>query len=175
MIYILVGPSCTGKTSCLRLISPEYRIKTCTTRPIRLDETEGVDYYFVTQEEFNDLAKHNELFEKNEYGGYWYGLPFSELKNAKGINDYFIILDPNGAKKLQQAYPNIVKTIFFMAPMKTVEERLQRRNEENTQQRILEFVKGVKFMVEANYLINSSRNDLEYLYEQFYEILNKGD
>lgn len=107
-MLILVGPSASGKTSIGKILEDVYGIKkvvTYTTRDKRDGEVDGVDYHFLTKEDF--LIKRNEhfFFETIEYNNNLYGT------SIESINDNsYIILDPNGLKIYQNSQ---FKTISF--------------------------------------------------------------
>lgn len=75
-MIVLVGKSCSGKDSVAKILcSMGYsRVATCTTRPMRIGETDGVDYYFITQSEFMNMIEKGDLQnientkQKEEYG-----------------------------------------------------------------------------------------------------------
>ena len=82
MIFIITGPSGVGKNTIINELSNhiDFHFSTSyTTRPKRDNETEGQDYYFITHQRFNDLIDKNHMLEYEEYGGYFYGTPKSEI------------------------------------------------------------------------------------------------
>ena len=100
MIFIITGPSGVGKNTIINELSNhiDFHFSTSfTTRPKRDNETEGQDYYFINHKQFNDLIDKNHMLEYEEYGGYFYGTPKSEIDR-----DGIVILDleVNGATKL---------------------------------------------------------------------------
>ena len=100
MIIIITGPSGVGKNTIINELSNHinfYFSTSFTTRPRRDNEKEGEDYYFISNQEFNNLIDNNEMLEYEEYGGYLYGTPNSEI-----TRDGIVILDleVNGATKL---------------------------------------------------------------------------
>ena len=100
MIFIITGPSGVGKNTIINELSNhiDFHFSTSyTTRPKRDNETEGQDYYFITDQQFNDLINKNHMLEYEEYGGYFYGTPKSEI-NRDGI--VILDLEVNGATKL---------------------------------------------------------------------------
>ena len=100
MIFIITGPSGVGKNTIINELSNhiDFHFSTSyTTRPRRDNEAEGEDYYFITQQQFNDLSDKIHMLEYEEYGGYFYGTPKSEI-NKDGI--VILDLEVNGATKL---------------------------------------------------------------------------
>lgn len=110
MIYVLVGESCSGKTTILkRLIEFGYKpIVSYTTRPKRPTEIDGKDYNFVTNEEFEMLVSKNAIVAKNSfvsaYNTVWsYGINTNEIN----INeDLVVITEPKGLKDLKNKFGN---------------------------------------------------------------------
>lgn len=88
-LLVIVGKSCTGKSELEARLTKEHFHKcvSLTTRPKRNGEVDGVDYHYITNEEFEQLEKSNELFEKTEYlvdGEVWkYGLTSKSFSNEK--------------------------------------------------------------------------------------------
>ena len=75
-IVVLVGPSGAGKTSLVKkavACGLATSIVTCTTRPPRPDEIEGIDYYFWSPARFDQAFETGQLFEREPIHGYWYG------------------------------------------------------------------------------------------------------
>lgn len=109
MITIYFGKSASGKDYFLKkLIRHKIQpIISYTTRPIRDNETNGIDYNFVTNKEFKDLIKNNKLMEYREYNTlvnnkpdiWYYGSPILDL-----TKDYAGVFDINGIKKYIEYY-----------------------------------------------------------------------
>lgn len=104
MIVIIVGESASGK-STLAAKFEEYsdytKVVTYTTRPPRAGEQNGIDYYFVTDDEFNQMVKDDKFVEHASYRGWQYGTAINFDKN----NDKIIVLTPAGARAFR-AYAN---------------------------------------------------------------------
>ncbi|WP_455258196.1 guanylate kinase [Peptoniphilus asaccharolyticus] len=107
MIYILAGPSGSGKTTQANILSKRddfKRIITCTTRPMRDGEVDGLDYYFKTKEEFQSLLEQKKLIAVTEYSGNLYGVPKQSLEkyiNSK-TEHIVMVLDLNGVRELKE-------------------------------------------------------------------------
>ena len=132
-IIAVTAPSGAGKTTLVRRLLeafPELRFAvSATTRPARLGEHHGTDYYFVTQEEFHDLISRDALFEYEEvYPGRFYGTPRDEIE---GVGPPVLLdLDVKGACRLRNL-PG--KLVIFVAPpsLDVLRRRLMERGTES--------------------------------------------
>ncbi len=133
---IFMGPSGVGKSSIVRRMLhdiPELILSVSdTTRELRKSETHGVDYYHRSLEEFLQLKKQNAFMECEEvYPGKWYGTRIDEVRRLyeRGRIPIFDI-DVNGAKKLQETYPENFSTILVTVPEGQLPARLKDRQTE---------------------------------------------
>ena len=95
-MIILIGASASGKTEIAKCLASQYGIKkviTHTTRPMRVNEKQDVDYHFVSEEAFLQMQKTNRFVETTFYNGNHYGSSKDEI----GL-DKCIVLDPEGLK-----------------------------------------------------------------------------
>ena len=93
-MIILVGASASGKTEIANILIKKYgyeKMVTATTRPMRVNEVNKVDYFLLTEEEFKVKEENKEFLETIEYNGYHYGSIKKEVKPNR-----VIILEPNG-------------------------------------------------------------------------------
>lgn len=128
-LFIVSGPSGVGKNSILnRVVQEQEHVRysiSATSRAIRPGEKEGVSYYFVTRQRFEQMIADGELLEYAEYVGNYYGTPLSPILEAteKGI-DIVMDLDVVGALKVKERVPSAV-LIFITAPsFDEIERRL---------------------------------------------------
>ena len=144
-LIIISGTTCAGKGTVIKKIIENHNdivlSISYTSRPKREHEIDGVDYYFVTPEEFEEKIKNNEFLEyaKVHYGQY-YGTPKKEIKEQleKG-KDVILEIDVQGAKQIKELFPDTV-LIFIMAPsMEEVKRRILMRGEETHEQILSRF------------------------------------
>lgn len=135
-LIVISAPSGTGKTSVIKEILKIYKDKiifsiSATTRPKRPDETHGVDYYFISKEEFEQKIKNNEFIEWEKIYDYYYGTPKSEIERAKKLNKHLLFeLDVKGSLSLKKLFKEAI-TIFMIPPsLEVLEKRLKKRNTE---------------------------------------------
>jgi len=103
---------------------------TCTTRPRRPGEVDGVDYYFVTAPQFLKLRKEGKLLEWAKVHGNYYGTPVKSVMEVleKGRIPVMTI-DVKGARSVKRLFPEAV-TVFLLPPdLKTLVQRLRGRGE----------------------------------------------
>ena len=120
-MLVLVGPSASGKSAIVKCLESKYGIKkfiTCTTRPMRIGEIDGVDYYFMTKEEFTARYENDEFIETVFYNGNYYGT----LKIEAGVNKV-VILEPQGLNKFLEKIDNIY-SVFLNTDINILKERM---------------------------------------------------
>lgn len=116
---VLAGPSGSGKTTVGRALERKGQVRfsvSATTRPPRPDEEDGVDYRFLTEEEFQALVDSDELLEWAEVHGHRYGTPRDGLREARRDDVHLLLdIDVQGARSVQERVEDVV-TIFLLPP-----------------------------------------------------------
>lgn len=134
-IIVISGPSGAGKTTLYSRVLDELKDRlsfsiSATTRKPRPNEKNGVDYYFMTNEEFMQHKAAGEFIETAEVHGYLYGTLRSEieriLNEGKGC---LLDVDVNGAMYIKKEYPDAL--LIFISPS-SFDELKQRLNSRNT-------------------------------------------
>ncbi len=151
LLIVLSGPSGVGKDALLKKMEeqkyPFHYVVTVTSRPRREGERDGVDYHFISQQEFQRMIDNGELLEwANVYGNY-YGVPRKEISQAlsKG-KDIIVKVDVQGAKTIKQILPQAV-FIFLRSPsMEELERRLRQRRSESARELTLRLQKAEEEM-----------------------------
>ena len=115
---IISGPSGVGKgTICERLIKElnAWYSVSMTTRWIREGEVDGVNYYFISKDEFRKRIDEGKLLEYNIYNDNYYGTPKDKVieKLEEGI-DVFLEIDVNGAKNVKNKFEDAL--LIYIAP-----------------------------------------------------------
>lgn len=121
-LIIFSAPSGSGKTTIVKsLLSKNFNLEfsiSATTRSIRGNEKDGVDYYFLSPDEFREKINTNELLEWEEvYTNKYYGTLKSEIKRitSKGKNVVFDV-DVIGGLNIKKMFPNDSIAIFIQPP-----------------------------------------------------------
>jgi len=138
LLVIVSGPSGVGKDSVIEEIrrvprDPDYHyVVTCTTRPRRSYEVDGVHYHFLGEAEFTRLRDDGELLEANEVHGNWYGTPRADVRDAlRAGHDVILKIDVQGAAVVKQKVPEAL-LIFLVPPsLEDLFGRLQARATES--------------------------------------------
>src|SRR5690606_29798057 len=139
LLIVLSGPSGVGKGTVRQAVFSrpdakfEYSISITTRKP-REGEKDGVDYFFKTREEFEQLIKEDKLLEYAEYVGNYYGTPVDYVQETLNAGkDVFLEIEVQGAKQVREKFPDGL-FIFLMPPsLGELQNRIVgRRSEEHT-------------------------------------------
>jgi guanylate kinase len=137
-ILIITAPSGAGKTSITHHLMHHFSILSfsvsATTRNARSNEKDGVDYYFLSDEEFKKKIQLKEFAEwEMVYEGKYYGTLKSELKRIWGLGKVPVLdIDVKGALHVQQQYPENTMSLFIEPPsVEELKKRLISRGTEN--------------------------------------------
>ena len=136
---VLSGPSGSGKSTIVnRLIEtatvPLMKVVSATTRPSRSGEKDGIDYTFLSQQDFDQRRNNGDFLEFAEVhgSGYWYGTLRSEVERARASGQWaFLEIDVQGALNVMKEYPEAI-TFFLTTPSESeYEKRLRHRGTES--------------------------------------------
>jgi guanylate kinase len=133
LLVVISGPSGVGKDTLierLRERDPSLRYSvSCTTRKPRQGEVEGVSYFFVSRERFEDLIKQGFFLEYATYNGNYYGTPAAAVEEARAAgHDILLKIEVQGADQVRKRAPDGV-FIFIAPPSKEELVRRQERRE----------------------------------------------
>jgi len=136
-LIVISAPSGCGKTTIAKTILAKNPMMlfsvSATTRPIRVGEINGMDYFFLTKQEFENRIRMGDLVEWEEIYGNYYGTLKSEIHRAidHGYSMIFDV-DVKGALSIQRHFPNESVLIFIKPPsMEVLKKRLENRKTEN--------------------------------------------
>ena len=140
-IIVISASSGAGKTTlCNELQRCKPHIKfsvSCTTRPKRKHEVDGVNYHFLSDQEFTEKVQNNEFVEYENVHGYYYGTLRKTLEDALAQQEMVLFdVDVNGAMAIKSNYSDNTCTIFILPPsLDDLKKRLIQRGSE-TEERI---------------------------------------
>jgi guanylate kinase len=137
LLFVISGPSGTGKGTVMKLLleTGEYFYSvSATTRSPRPEDKEGVTYYFVTREQFEEKIAAGEMLEYAEYSGNYYGTPKFAVEKALNEGKNVILeIETLGALQVREKMPEAV-LIFILPPdIKTLRARLEGRGTESAE------------------------------------------
>jgi guanylate kinase len=136
-IFVVTGTSGSGKTTLAEKILKDSKLNiskivTCTTRPPRGREQNGVHYNFLSRNEFEQKIFENKFFEYAEvYGNYYGSLKIEVNKLIESGKNVLFVVDVQGAETLKKNYSEII-TIFIKTPsISELKIRLEKRAEDS--------------------------------------------
>ena len=133
-LIVISGPSGVGKSTVIKQVMeacPNLKFSiSATTRPQRPTEVDGVNYFFVNRESFEEMIRDEKLLEYAEYVGNYYGTPEDPVDQALAEgNDILLHVEPIGALNVKRRRPDAV-LIFMVAPSFSIlEQRLTGRGD----------------------------------------------
>ncbi|MFC1711097.1 guanylate kinase [Patescibacteria group bacterium] len=139
MLVVLSGPTCSGKDAVMRELLKRNgnftRLVTTNSRQKRKDEKEGVDYYFIKRQRFEELIAQDAFFEWVEYRGEYRGTQKKHVLGAlKSGKDVVWRIDVRGVRniynKVKKEIPNSV-FIFIAVTLPVLKERIKKRATES--------------------------------------------
>lgn len=131
-LFIVSGPSGSGKTSLCQIARRDLEglrfSVSFTTRKPRENEVEGVDYYFVSEERFQQMERGSEFLEWAKVYGNFYGTGkrFVQETLAQG-RDVLLDIDVQGAHQVKQHMPEAIAALVFPPGYELLRQRLERR------------------------------------------------
>ncbi len=134
LLVVVSAPSGCGKDTVVAKIleimkDDAFLSVSMTTRKIRAGETDGVNYHFISDEEFNRNIQKGEMLEYAQYGENLYGTPLTPVrKNLEEGKTVFLIIEVKGGENVKKIFPD-AKKIFIIPPsLEVLEARLRGRN-----------------------------------------------
>lgn len=160
-LIIVSGPSGAGKDTVINEVMKKQENAwisiSATSREKRPGEKEGINYYYLTKEEFEQKIEENYFLEYAEYAGNYYGTPKETIveKLEKGI-DVILVIEIQGAMKIKELIPEAL-FIFIMPPSENeLMKRLKGRKTEDKKKIIERFniaYKEINEVTKYNYVV----------------------
>ena len=175
-LFVISGPSGAGKSVLIRRILddlPAIRFSvSSTTRGPRPGETEGIDYHFISREQFQADIEAARFLEHAQYSGNLYGTNRHEIEEAERLGqDLLLDIEVQGARQLQEK--GVEAVYIFVAPpsFAELERRLRSRNTEDEaaiQRRLRQSVEDVSHVHRYQFVIVN--DNLEEAYSRLRSI-----
>jgi len=166
LLIVISGPSGVGKDAVVRTLQRReaalHFVVTATSRKIRENEVNGVDYIFVSEQEFERMIDNNELLEYAVVYDQYKGIPKSQIRDAlQSGKDVIMRVDVQGAATIRKLCPEAV--LIFLIPSNQDEwiQRLIERQSETSESMRLRVI--------------TARQELTRLAEFDYEVVNAQD
>jgi guanylate kinase len=169
LLVVISGPSGVGKDSVLQCMKkrqlPFHFVVTATTRPARSNEIHGVDYFFVSSDEFAEMIEKDELLEYAIVYKDFKGIPKRQVHEALASGkDVIMRIDVQGAAKVRKLYPEALLIFLTTQSEEELEERLRERKTENREDlklRIATARQEMKRISEFDYVVINPDCQLE--------------
>ena len=166
---MILGPSAVGKDTMINRLKAKfpkviYKLPSYTTRPKRNGEIDGVDYYFVTKEEFFKFKNEGKLFGIQEYNNNFYASNQSKLEEALENKAKVVILNYNIETANHVKDDIDFNYVAILPPSESaLRERLIKRGtkDEEIEKRMKKSIKEIQLINEANYINYRMVNDVE--------------
>ena len=137
-LFVISGSSGVGKGTILKHVMqrmPELQFSvSATSRPPRPGETNGVEYFFVSEEAFRQMIEQGAFVEYDYHMGNYYGTLQSEIINKTRNGNMLLDIEPVGALRVRELFPEA--TLIYIAPpsLEALEQRLRGRNDTSEEQ-----------------------------------------
>lgn len=136
LLLVLSGPSGVGKTTITRVIRerlPEAIFSiSATTRPKTSGEAEGVDYFFLSEDEFQRRVAQDAFLEHAKYAGFWYGTLRDQVERALSAGKLIMLdIDVQGARQVRDRMPDMLGVFILPPSEEELLERLRHRRRED--------------------------------------------
>ena len=178
IMVILSSPSGAGKTTISKKIQQKYQnfkiSVSHTTRKPRPNEVEGIDYYFINENDFKKKINSNEFYEYAKIFGNYYGTSKESVLNLlKNKNDVLFDIDWQGTQQLKKVQKLPLVTFFILPPNKKVlKERLLNRHENQEvliEKRMKKFNEETSHWNEYSYVFVN--DNLDTCYEKILNVI----
>mgnify|MGYP000920421527 FL=1 len=177
-LIVLSGPSGAGKNSVMNAVFPtipnlKYSISV-TTRPPRTGEVDAVNYFFRTEEEFDQMIEEDQLLEWATFVGYRYGTPKGFVYDQICLGNAVIMdIDIQGAAQIREKMPEAVFVFLLPPTWEELSKRLKQRGSDSKEvirQRLAKSQEEIKHIVDYDYFIVN--DDLNQAAEQLRRIIH---
>lgn len=162
-LIVISGASGVGKGTVLGKMMEKRRdlqfSVSATTRPPRPNEVDGVHYYFITKERFEDMIARGEFLEYDAHAANYYGTPRKQAEEKQEKGHVLLDIEPKGAAQVRKAAPDAT-LIFIMPPsMEELERRLRGRGDTAEEQIVIRMERAAWEMEQRSWYDHVVVND----------------
>ena len=160
-LYIIIAPSGAGKTSLVEQLLVQntnlYVSISHTTRPARNSEKNGVDYHFISKDDFKNMSSEGDFLESAEVYGHNYGTSKNWVDSQLALGkDVILEIDWQGAQQVRALLPTVC-SIFILPPsLEALMQRLQERGQDDIgtiEERMREAKDVINHFSEADFIV----------------------
>lgn len=168
LLIVLSGPSGSGKDTILEALfnMDENVVKSisATTRPPREGESDGKDYFFVSQDDFRKAISNNEMLEYTTYCENFYGTIRAEVNKLLNVGkDVILKIEVDGAMQIKEKCPDSIGIFILPPSMKVLADRLSKRGTETAcslEKRLKRATEELTFATQYDYIVvNNNINE----------------
>jgi guanylate kinase len=177
LIFVFTGPDGSGRKTVAQRVGALceiQRVLSYTTRPNRLYEKDGLDYHFITREQFIKAEQNKEFIETLEIEGVFYGIKSKEIDTMFQKHQYvYLILNRQGSDLVKEVFGDKVIRILIYADRNKVMSRLLERGDttEVIYKNLERYEEEMSYLKECD--ANVENYDLDETVEEVTEILKK--
>ncbi|MEE0111003.1 MAG: guanylate kinase [Oscillospiraceae bacterium] len=162
-LVVISGASGVGKGTVLGIMMNKRSdlafSVSATTRDPRPGEVDGIHYYFITKERFEEMIANGEFLEYDAHAANYYGTPRAQAEEKMERGSVLLDIEPNGAKQVKAAAPEAT-LIFIMPPsMEELERRLRGRGDTSEEQIAMRMERAVWEMEQRSWYDYVVTND----------------
>ena len=169
LLIVISGPSGVGKDSVIQRMkeigAPFHFVITATTRPKRSDEVDGLDYFFLNRDEFEEMIEQDELLEHAVVYKEYKGIPKQQVREAmQSGKDVVMRLDVQGAETIRHLFPEALLIFLMASTEQELLDRLEARKTETQEAKILRInmaKKEMKCLEIFNYIVVNADGKLD--------------
>ena len=172
VIIVLIGESASGKSTIEKMLVKKgfNKIVSYTTRPIRPNETDGVDYHYISKEEFLNKLQNGFFAEYTIYNSWYYGIAIPDCKD-----DSVVVVEPHGFRQLKKIERLNIISFYIKVDERERLIRMVKRGDNLLEvfrrifsdQGVFQFIdQEVDYVIDNNKNINDSVNEIIELIER---------